>query len=263
MSGNDTETNNQSNVDFETAASEVEKLCALVDEALLCLSESSLVEVALGLGVRAGRLKTKSGECKSRLQLLSEISNFLEKKCSESVEDAVTLLTSLNSDLKERVLKERESVLSEVVDEEDESDKASEAEEKDDGGKGGELNESTGDKVVPEENTVEESNVTNEKDLKNSEKKSEDSTSESEDSSDDSEKEAKVVPAKDVSQPQDEEKKLEQELKTIQEKLQKVKMGSTVEKIRSDEKKDTHLKELAKNEAKVEKKSRKGKRMKE
>ena len=93
------EANNTDVVDFAAVAEDVERLTALVDEALLGLNSDGLVDVATGLGVRAGRLKTSTGLTKSNVQLLSEISGFLEKKCLETPEGAVQLLSNLHSDL--------------------------------------------------------------------------------------------------------------------------------------------------------------------
>ena len=51
--------------------------------------------------IRAGRLVNHS-----KVVLLREISNFVEKKCSESVETALDLLTPLYNDIIERLTKE-------------------------------------------------------------------------------------------------------------------------------------------------------------
>ena len=71
-------------VHFETATNQVEKLCSLVEEALLSLSPSSLVKVGEEIGIRHGRLRTKSGKEKSKKKLCEELNSFIEKKCSES-----------------------------------------------------------------------------------------------------------------------------------------------------------------------------------
>ena len=94
-------TDGEPDVHFETGASRVQELCALVEEALLKLSDEDLLEVATGLDIREGRLKDQHGNGKSKLVALREISQYLEKTCSETVEPGLNLLTPLNSDLKE------------------------------------------------------------------------------------------------------------------------------------------------------------------
>ena len=86
-------------VQFEVDAIKVQELCAQVDDGLLKLSEVDLLDVGKGLEIRLGRLAQKT-----KLQMLTEISNYIEKKCSESVEAAVNLLTPLLNDINERLL---------------------------------------------------------------------------------------------------------------------------------------------------------------
>ena len=83
-------------VDFEVE--KFQELCAKVEELLLSLEQSDLYEVASGLGVRAGRIKNKS-----KLTVLAEVSNFIEKKCGEGVTPSLALLTPLHNDLRERL----------------------------------------------------------------------------------------------------------------------------------------------------------------
>ena len=68
-------------VQFEVDAIRVQELCAQVDDGLLKLSEVDLLDVGKGLEIRLGRLAQKT-----KLQMLTEISNYIEKKCSESIE---------------------------------------------------------------------------------------------------------------------------------------------------------------------------------
>ena len=79
----------------------VAKLSTKVDEKLLRLNKDNLREIGTGLNIRAGRLVNQS-----KVVLLREISNFVEKKCSESVETALDLLTPLYNDIIERLTKE-------------------------------------------------------------------------------------------------------------------------------------------------------------
>ena len=89
-------------VQFEVEAGKVQELCAQVDNGLLQLGESDLLEIGSGLDIRMGRLR---GAKKTKLQILTEISSFIEKKCSESVESSLNLLTPLLNDIKDRLKK--------------------------------------------------------------------------------------------------------------------------------------------------------------
>ena len=62
----------------------------------MSLKESDLEGIASGLGVRAGRITNKS-----KLTVLVEISNFIEGKWLEGIEQSLQLLTILHNDLKE------------------------------------------------------------------------------------------------------------------------------------------------------------------
>ena len=70
-------------VHFETGASQVEELCAQVDECLLLLSHADLFDVASGLSIREGRLTDQQGKWKSKVVLMREVSRHVEKACSD------------------------------------------------------------------------------------------------------------------------------------------------------------------------------------
>ena len=99
-------------VHFETTATQVQELSAQVEEALLHLSSSDLLVVGEEIGIRHGRLTTKSGSAKGWKKLLKEINDFVEKKCVESAaEDALKFLKTMNENLN----KEANKLLAEVV----------------------------------------------------------------------------------------------------------------------------------------------------
>ena len=86
------------NVDFEANAEKVSELSARVDEELLKLDKDNLCEIGSNLGIRKGRIH----ENLSILQILREISAFIEKKSSESVEAALELFSNLLEDINRR-----------------------------------------------------------------------------------------------------------------------------------------------------------------
>ena len=94
---------NTANVHFESAANQVAELCARVDEGLLNLDVDNLLEIGTALEIRIGRFKDKSGAPKTKLQILSEISQFIERKCSDSVETGLEILTPLHKDIQKRL----------------------------------------------------------------------------------------------------------------------------------------------------------------
>ena len=95
----------------------MKELCALVDESLLKLSVVDLVDVATCLGVREGRLKDQQGKNKSKLVILREISQFLEKKCDsdESVDTSLELLQRLYNDVQDLLKKPEYASATKIV----------------------------------------------------------------------------------------------------------------------------------------------------
>ena len=101
---------NKDVIDFETTATQVEQLSAKVEEAMLSLSANELLEVGEDVGIRQGRLRTKSGKAKSKNVLRNEITAFVEKKCLGSAEDALQYFSQLHGKLKDRLLKSGEQL---------------------------------------------------------------------------------------------------------------------------------------------------------
>ena len=131
-------------VDFERMVKQVRKLNKKVDDMLVTLNSEQLLDVGLGLGIRKGRIENRTN-----LVVLREISNYIEKRCLESPEDALALLNPLYRDMSERLTGgERSGNLTESESSETEGDDFESAKEsaKEDGGEPKEMNDDLTDK---------------------------------------------------------------------------------------------------------------------
>ena len=69
-----------------------------LDDLLVELFVEDLRAVGIGLGIREARLQKLT-----KLQVLREIGQFVEKKCSDSVQAGLTLLPPLLNDVRDRL----------------------------------------------------------------------------------------------------------------------------------------------------------------
>lgn len=249
-------------VDFEQTAERAAELSARVDEELLLLDSDNLREIGGRLGVRKGRLHANL----TRLQILREISSFLEKKCSESAETAVELLSKLDKDISEilKVNNKNDDVRSddsegEKSDEEHEKVEAPVKDAQDEVGDDDEVEKSDSEVENMQSETEEKAEKSDSEDEgKRSEYASAEETAENDEekiaANKTTEPEQETVIVVDVEE--EERKKIEEEVKRLQERLKVISVKkNTVEKIkvtpskRSKEKvKEKNVKEQKKAE---------------